>query len=351
MSQSIVDRLRPHINQSLKSARHTALGLLPHEHAEHSATYLQGQRMAANMIGTPESMVRPSTGFVKMFDGDLTIDPASRALFRGKTRLVGSSDLIGREREPSVWAYVKAPAQRSDAVWNIRGAYENNYYHFVWDTVLSYRHCKPFIPVGTPIVIGEALARQPFFKHARELGFMKNETLIVQSPREPIAARRVYVGAPPWPSRDDLIAIAGQFQQPDRNGPQRVYIRRGPNSNNGRTIRNDADVMELLERNGFTAVDPQTLTFQDQVALFQGASVVVSPHGAGVTNIMWRGGRPLHVIELMNPTFNVDCYQQMSNILGYSYTRVMNKSTQGSRFRGSSEVDLAALERAVRGLN
>ena len=347
MSQSIVDRLRPHIRQSLKAFRHSALKLLPHEPAELTARYLQGDRLPPEAIGEPQSMLKPAGGFVKEFSGDLTIEPASRALMRGRTRLIGSSDLIGREREPSVRAYTVPVGAIYPALWNIRGAYENNYYHFVWDTVLSYRHGRSFIPSGTPIVIGEVLARQPFFQDARRIGFMKDETLIVQTARQPLRAERVYVCAPPYPSRADLMAVAAQFQQPPRDGPRRVYIRRGPQSNNGRTIRNDAEVMGLLNRNGFAAVDPQTLTFEQQIALFQNAEAVVSPHGAGVVNIIWRGGKPLHVIELMNPTFNVDCYEQMAKILGFGYTRLMNLETKGSRFRGSSVVDLDALERAV----
>ncbi|WP_342151097.1 glycosyltransferase family 61 protein [Methylorubrum sp. SB2] len=59
----------------------------------------------------------------------------------------------------------------------------------------------------------------------------------------------------------------------------------------------DAVVRALQERRGFTLIRPEELDFCRQAALFSEAEIIVSPHGAGLTNLVL-GGPQLRVIEL-----------------------------------------------------
>ena len=70
----------------------------------------------------------------------------------------------------------------------------------------------------------------------------------------------------------------------DRRG-ERLYVARGPAS--GRVLRNEAEILRRLERNGFTKVDPQTMSAHEQAATFAGAKVVVGPMGAALTNAVF----------------------------------------------------------------
>jgi len=52
-----------------------------------------------------------------------------------------------------------------------------------------------------------------------------------------------------------------------------------------RIMRNEGALIAELRRRGFDIVVPGTLPFTEQVRTFRNASLVVGPHGAGLTNI------------------------------------------------------------------
>lgn len=74
----------------------------------------------------------------------------------------------------------------------------------------------------------------------------------------------------------------------------RIYISR-PKAV-GRQLINEDDVLEALTPFGFVAYTLENMSFSDQVRLFSQAEIVVAPHGAGLTNILF--AENLIVIEL-----------------------------------------------------
>ena len=77
---------------------------------------------------------------------------------------------------------------------------------------------------------------------------------------------------------------------------ERIYItRKNPT---WRKILNETQMLELLNKYGFRTVEPEHLSFVEQVALFNSAQVIVSVHGAGLTNLVF--GNPGSIlIELI----------------------------------------------------
>lgn len=66
--------------------------------------------------------------------------------------------------------------------------------------------------------------------------------------------------------------------------PNRVLLLRKSNT---RRIVNEAEIESIAMSYGFVSVDPAMLDFVDQVNLFNGAEVLVSPAGAGLSNIVF----------------------------------------------------------------
>jgi capsular polysaccharide biosynthesis protein len=67
-------------------------------------------------------------------------------------------------------------------------------------------------------------------------------------------------------------------------GPQRIYLsRRGVPS---RQVTNEEEVMGVLAPHGFVAVQTEKLSVTEQIALFRGATHIVAPHGASLTNLL-----------------------------------------------------------------
>ncbi len=66
---------------------------------------------------------------------------------------------------------------------------------------------------------------------------------------------------------------------------RRVFVDRSPT--HGRTLTNGDAVRSLVASHGFAIVNPEGMSFGDQVRLFAGASVVVGHMGAAMTNTVF----------------------------------------------------------------
>ena len=76
--------------------------------------------------------------------------------------------------------------------------------------------------------------------------------------------------------------------------PKKIYLRRntGP-----RQIINNSDVQKALLENGFTVIEPEKLTFLQQLILFSKVDDVVSPSGAALANqIFVRPEAKIHIL-------------------------------------------------------
>jgi capsular polysaccharide biosynthesis protein len=69
---------------------------------------------------------------------------------------------------------------------------------------------------------------------------------------------------------------------PPAQSPKRVLLCRG--MRNSRNIRNRKEMIEALGNLGFAAIQPEKLSFDEQVMLFAGADVIVAEFGAAMAN-------------------------------------------------------------------
>ena len=98
--------------------------------------------------------------------------------------------------------------------------------------------------------------------------------------------------------------------------PKRIYVSRS--EANHRRILNEPEVLERLQSFGFVAVELETLSFQEQVALFAHAEVIITPHGSGLTNLIF--SRPnTTVVELVSPHYIRHYYWVISRLLSLKH--------------------------------
>lgn len=100
---------------------------------------------------------------------------------------------------------------------------------------------------------------------------------------------------------------------------RRVYISRDRASR--RRLRNEEELWPLLEANGFERVHMEELSFEAQVGLMRETSVLVAPHGAGLTNMVFcaPGTRIVEIADLSFPNPN---FYALSSALGHQYRLV-----------------------------
>ncbi|WP_293346763.1 tetratricopeptide repeat protein [Microcoleus sp. CAWBG51] len=82
--------------------------------------------------------------------------------------------------------------------------------------------------------------------------------------------------------------------------PERIYISR--NKCSYRRVINEEQVIDFLSGFGFVPVLLESMTLNEQIALFAGAKVIVAPHGSGLTNIIFCSPGT-KVIELTSPNY------------------------------------------------
>lgn len=122
-------------------------------------------------------------------------------------------------------------------------------------------------------------------------------------------------------------------------GREMIYLRR----NSGvRRVLNDAQIESLLVEKGFRVVEPEKLTFAEQVKVFSSARVVVGGTGAALANIVFC--RPGARIVIFLPRFEGTAFWYWQNIacaggnlVSYVFGRAEGEQSAG--VHSSYEVD------------
>ena len=99
-------------------------------------------------------------------------------------------------------------------------------------------------------------------------------------------------------------------------GGQRLYVGRVGTAH--RRVTNEGELIQALEREGFTVFDGKNVSFEDELKLFANADMIVGVHGAGMTNIV--AARPgTKIIEIFDPLHFVESYCNLTDALGLRY--------------------------------
>ena len=76
--------------------------------------------------------------------------------------------------------------------------------------------------------------------------------------------------------------------------PERIYLRR---RSGARKITNTKEIEQILLDSGYVAVEPEKLTFLQQLALFRSANEIVGPSGAAFANLIFAGSEAsVHIL-------------------------------------------------------
>lgn len=100
-----------------------------------------------------------------------------------------------------------------------------------------------------------------------------------------------------------------------RRSPKRIFVHRQHES---RRVANFAELAGTLTNLGVTPVDPGAMSPVDQVLLFRDASLVIGPHGAGLTNVLFMDPGSL-VIELLPQLSASRAYGDLCHLAGLHY--------------------------------
>ncbi|MGZ3885734.1 MAG: glycosyltransferase family 61 protein, partial [Bacteroidia bacterium] len=96
----------------------------------------------------------------------------------------------------------------------------------------------------------------------------------------------------------------------------RIYVSRGRQKT--RRVSNEQDVINVLKEFNFEVVFFEGLSFNEQMELVRNTRVMVSSHGANLTNLMFMqpGAKVLELIRDQQPNF---CYWALASVCGLDY--------------------------------
>jgi hypothetical protein len=97
---------------------------------------------------------------------------------------------------------------------------------------------------------------------------------------------------------------------------KKLYVARTDAPN--RQMRNEQALIEEVRNRGYEVISPGSLSFVKQVQVFRGAGIVVGPHGAGMTNIVFC--EPGTIVYELVPTHYINaCFCNLAHICHLRY--------------------------------
>lgn len=219
-------------------------------------------------------------------------------------------DIHGWREHPVFWNPAPAPPTHvagTVALLAARGT-GHNYYHFVVDALPRIGMLEQAHPGLVPDawIVDTATRYQRELLELVGLGAGSGHRLLAPAPSTTWEAERLLVGS--LPNASTLVAPATvrwlRERLPARRTqglPELLYVTRGTTPRTRRVVHEEA-LREQLVARGFQVVDPGALSVQDQIDHFAAARVVVAPHGAALTNLVF--ARPgVRVLELFAPGY------------------------------------------------
>ncbi|WP_418038003.1 glycosyltransferase family 61 protein [Paenibacillus xylanilyticus] len=230
----------------------------------------------------------------------------------------------------------------------------HNYFHWLYD-VLPRLGMLRILNIPFQYLIMNPNPHGTFVKETLSMFGVSESSVIRTGDDREIRADRLVVPSvmmnshyPPW-----TTSILRTFMLPGRDtaahSPSRIFISRSKAS--VRHIINEGEVVRLLEAYGFILVCLEDWSIAQQIQLFASAKAIVSPHGAGLSNLAFCEKGTL-VVEIFHIRHVVPTYWMISNHnkLDYYMMYGQGAGTTQDLFAGLEDfmVDLDRLEQTLR---
>jgi hypothetical protein len=246
-------------------------------------------------------------------------------------------------------------AMRVAPLVSIQHAFGGNYYHAVIDCLgaLAFLAERGEL-LDTDVVVDAELAETAVFRAMLDHGVISRDRLVIRSDQwitsdQPIRfVRQESLNAHALRRTASFVGGAAPPAPSGPSGEWRLYVTRGEGGL-GRSLRNEAELIAALQQRRFQVVDPGSLSWDKQYALFRRATQVVGIHGAALTNVLFRWPGSLSVLEITAPGNAAEVFKMMALALDYRFARIEGCHARGRRDRPSFVVDVSAVLDVVDG--
>lgn len=221
-----------------------------------------------------------------------------------------------------------------EPVFLLTGPWSTEYYHWITDYLIQVFAIEAYrervgrdplvlIPSNPPAWIRDSLSFAGI-NHDRTLEWAGGRTsfssvAVGGSRYHTMSARESHAPSPMTMAQlGDRIRVAVPEAKTDvADQAKRLYVSRADATD--RRVRNEGALMEILDDYGFERIIPGEKSFAEQVRLFSEAEIVLGPHGAGLTNIIFATETVL--IELFGSYRNA-CFFVLAKGMDHGYACV-----------------------------
>ena len=207
-------------------------------------------------------------------------------------------------------------------ITSIAGA--KNYYHWIFDDLPRLKLLEGVIDEIDYLIVPHDLKRF-HLETLNLLGFPEGRLLKIKDGMH-LQCERLFVPSfgSTWNMSWTCEFLRDSFLPDDLAEPHRlIYISRKDAPY--RKIINEEEVEDYLREIGFEIVQMSELPFLEQVKICAEAKIVVGPHGAGLSNIIFC--RDAKVLEIFSPSYVNECYWSLINIDGAEYYYLIGENT------------------------
>lgn len=222
-------------------------------------------------------------------------------------------NFLGKALNFRIKAYLNTQRVKlEEALW-IYHPWGDNFFHWHFDVLqkwLLFRQTAKTVPV---IIPKEWLERRYVLETLEyyNVPYVK----LLESAR--LVVRKLWFIEPTFNGRIFLKECWMANKLEEKEGEIKIYISRGIDAK--RKVINEVNVISMLKQRGFKIVNSESLSYREQVNLFQNASIVIAPHGAGLTNLINVPSNS-KVIELRsNREMLLTYYMELCGVLGLEY--------------------------------
>jgi capsular polysaccharide biosynthesis protein len=127
---------------------------------------------------------------------------------------------------------------------------------------------------------------------------------------------------------------------------RKLYITR--KSARRRKITNEQNLLDEMNISGFEQVKLEDLAWAEQIKLFSETKVVVSNHGAGLSNIMFMKAGTI-VIELKALNNDYWCFFSLARVCNLKYEYILCQATGSDHRNADINVDVDTLIQKLKG--
>jgi hypothetical protein len=222
--------------------------------------------------------IRDRVGLVQLPDGDIVFD--------------GNWWMPALKQDPSYRRRFCARTRKiSGNMYSLLARWASGYYHWFHDVLPRLEACLPLLPHDCQFLIEEC---PPQWQIESLKAFGIHEGRLIEQPdRCDTRPEVLWFATPAGQTALGSIALIKKvvrrlklhFKIESAPPTRKIYLSR--QRSRRRRLLNEDEVTKILDQLGFEKFFAEELTLQQQIELFSMARMVVSAHGAGLTNMIF----------------------------------------------------------------